>query len=238
MKWNSGKGEESVSKRGYSNWKCHILPLDSHDRNIKRGESRSVWSWRQRLGLWAERGEVRDCGIYGLCIRRIRTTWRSATLSFFGAIMWHKTQSPKNAENNVTDVTHPNICVMKCLSASSLSRNDVQEAGKKKRLLNDWFWEKCGKNREMSWMKKLERWKERRDRKCNEKKGAEWQNRASKNKIRSLFTHPHVIANLYGFLSFVEHKRKDFDCCFLCNYNKLGAKLSSLKGIQKPHKIT
>ncbi len=70
-------------------------------------------------------------------------------LSFFGAIMWHKTQSPKNADNNIADVTHPNICVMKCLSSSSLSRKDVQEAGKKKRLLNDWFWEKCWKNREI-----------------------------------------------------------------------------------------
>lgn len=73
-------------------------------------------------------------------------------------------QNPEsqNAESNIADETHPNIYVMKCLPASSLSHNDVQEAEEKKHLLNDWFWEKCWKNTEMWWMKKWEYWNKSR----------------------------------------------------------------------------
>jgi len=57
-----------------------------------------------------------------------------------------------------------------------------------------------------------------------------------KTKIRSLFTHPHVISNLYDFLSSIEHKQKDSEDCFPCNYNELGLKRSRLKRMQKHHK--
>jgi len=66
-------------------------------------------------------------------------------------------------------------------SASSLRHNDVQEKGKKKRLLNHWFWRKVQENRkvrnEKVWALKREE-KGMRDRKGNErKKGSEWWNR-------------------------------------------------------------
>lgn len=120
---------------------------------------------------WPLSGEVRDCGIYGLLKQRIRTQLEELPLFFFfGGIMWHNTRSPNNAEN-IADVTHPNICVMKCLSASSLSHNDVQEEGKKKQLLNDWFWEteKCNARNEKVGALKIED-KGKRVRKCDEKK--------------------------------------------------------------------
>ncbi len=35
-----------------------------------------------------------------------------------------------------------------------------------------------------------------------------------KMKMLSSFTHPHVISNLYEFLSYVEHKRRYFEECW------------------------
>ncbi len=38
-------------------------------------------------------------------------------------------------------------------------------------------------------------------------------NRGQMNSILCLFTHPDIGANLYGFLSYVEHKRIHFEGC-------------------------
>lgn len=128
---------------------------------------------------WPLSEEVRDCGIYQLHILRIEHSFGDLPLSLsFIGIMWHKNQSHKNAENNIADVTHPNICVMKCLSAFSLSRNDAQEAGKKKRLLNDWFWKNVQEKQriimnEEHGSSERRGEKGKRDRKCNEKKGSD-----------------------------------------------------------------
>lgn len=128
---------------------------------------------------WPLSEEVRDCGIYQLHIGELEHSLEIChSFCLFGGIMWHKNQSHKNAENNIADVTHPNICVMKCLSAFSLSRNDAQEAGKKKRLLNDWFWKNVQEKQriimnEERGSSERRGEKGKRDRKCNEKKGSD-----------------------------------------------------------------